>query len=97
MESQILRRGNKNRYKLTRRPILLNQWEFFQQRVEQLEMEPEEFLTHWDCDYRTVAKICDCSRDTVAHWFAKGTRRPSRLQKIWLGVAHQLLLKGLLN
>ncbi|NET62281.1 MAG: hypothetical protein F6K47_41100 [Symploca sp. SIO2E6] len=97
MESQIKRHGNKNPYKLTRRPISINQWKFFHYRVEQLEMEPEEFLNHWECNYNQIAQICSCSRNTVAHWFAKGNRRPSKLQKICLGLAHQLLLKGLIN
>jgi hypothetical protein len=78
------------------RHITSFQWQAFENKVNQLMMEPEDFLAHWDCTYSEIAAICKCSRNTVASWFCKGQtgKRPSDAQKAWLGTAHKLLLNS---
>lgn len=76
--------------------ITQSQWKTFEAKVADIAMEPEEFLAHWSCTYDEIAKICQCSRTTVANWFCKGktvkSKRPTDIQKMWLGTAHKLLL-----
>jgi hypothetical protein len=76
------------------RHISRTQWQIFEEKVTKLEMEPEDFLNHWDCTYYEIAKICKCSRNTVANWFSRSDKRPTDLHKRWLGTAHQLLLRS---
>lgn len=75
--------------------ITKSQWATFEGKVADIKMEPEEFLAHWNCTYDEIAKICQCSRTTVANWFCKGksvkSKRPTDVQKMWLGTAHKLL------
>lgn len=74
--------------------ISKTQWIAFEEKTQALMMEPEDFLLYWDCTYAEIAKICKCSVALVKKWFSKEPRRPNDLQKMWLGTAHQLLLRS---
>lgn len=74
--------------------ISSNHFKRYEEKIATTMMEPEEFLQHWDCTYEQIARVCKCSRNTVASWFCEGKtgKRPSENQKMWLGAAHTYLL-----
>lgn len=54
-------------------------------------MEPEAFLKKWDVTYQQLADICDCSENTVKHWFVKhNQRKPSSHHLFRLAIADYL-------
>jgi len=95
MESQIMqRRSCKNSFGKPRHIGVIG-WEALSSGFERMQMEPEEFLAHWDCGYKELAKICGVSKSAVKRWFmrTKNRRRPTEAQKTRLAVAHQILLR----
>lgn len=55
---------------------------------------PDEFLSLYPNTTRAeLAKICQCSESTVAHWFVRGTSKlkPKQSHLLWLTLAHHCL------
>lgn len=61
--------------------VFPEQWEFFVTRKKMDEMDLSEFLSHWQVSREELAIICECSLNTVNHWFMKTERsyRPPEL------------------
>jgi hypothetical protein len=81
------------------KPKFINQehWKEYLQRQQNGadEMTLEQFLAHWQVSRQDLAILCECSIDTVNHWFSEGSshREPNRHHKRRLGLAHRELLR----
>jgi hypothetical protein len=81
------------------KPKFINQehWREYLQRQQNGadEMTLEQFLSHWQVSRQDLAIVCECSIDTVNHWFSEGSshREPNRHHKRRLGLAHRELLR----
>lgn len=73
------------------------QWREYIQRKQNGtdEMTLEQFLAKWQVSRQDLAILCECSIDTVNHWFSEGSshREPNRHHKRRLGLAHRELLR----
>jgi len=81
------------------KPKFINQehWREYLQRQQNGadEMTLEQFLSHWQVSRLSLAIVCECSIDTVNHWFSEGSshREPNRHHKRRLAEAHRELLR----
>lgn len=69
--------------------------EFIGSKKEMDEMSLEDFLSHWNISREDLAVICECSIDTVAHWFVRGKsrRKPESHHRRRLADAHRELMR----
>ena len=55
------------------------------------QMEPSEFLQHWNVSYAVLAMVCGCSSRTVKRWFSRLDYCPPTLfHKFCLATVHKL-------
>jgi hypothetical protein len=58
-------------------------------------MTLEQFLAQWQVSRLSLAIVCECSIDTVNHWFSEGSshREPNQHHRRRLAEAHRELLR----
>lgn len=73
------------------------QWREYLQRKQNGtdEMTLEQFLAQWQVSRLSLAIVCECSIDTVNHWFSEGSshREPNQHHRRRLADAHRELLR----
>jgi hypothetical protein len=59
------------------------------------EMTLEQFLAKWQVSRQDLAILCECSIDTVNHWFSDGLshREPNRHHRMRLAEADRELIR----
>ena len=65
-------------------------------KLSDLLMEPQEFVSHWRVSHSELAKIVGCSESTVAHWFCRNSTNralPNNYHKLRLAMVHKLWSK----
>lgn len=68
-------------------------WERLRELDEML-VEPQEFVAAWQVTHRSLAKICNCSVKTVDRWFSLTDHHPPTFfHKLRLAIVYRLWSK----
>lgn len=65
----------------------------FSRRLRSNSVELQDFLAKYpETTHNDLARICNCSLDTIKHWFVEGSsrRQPKPEHKLRLAIAHYI-------